>query len=270
MKRSAKRPRFDPADRWLWVILSKWWTEWPKALEIMQADTVRRWRRQGIWHHLKRRRGRRRPGRPPIASETRDLIREMSRDNRLWGAPRVRGELLKLGIKVSQTTVAKYMDRRPGPPSPTWRAFWRMHAPDLPVTEVYAELAGRFRAVSTGIFRLLPTLCEWLWVWISGWWSRKKRRQVQLTTQSSNHDMAPVGQPLRGVDLVWAFGRSPPDSLSLSIDPAMPLYPSIVMGRADVRPVSLMRDGWEAPQAICALPAINNRQRLDVSQQAAA
>src|SRR5688572_2793195 len=101
LKRSAKRPRFDPADRCLWILLSTWWPEWPQALELIQADTVQRWRRQGIWHHLKWRRGRKRPGRPSIPAETRALIRDMSRDNGLWGAPRIQGELAKIGIKVS-------------------------------------------------------------------------------------------------------------------------------------------------------------------------
>ena len=131
LKRSAKRPRFDPADRGLWVLLSRCWPEWAQALELMQADTVRRWRRQGIWHYLRWRRGRKRSGRPPIPLETRNLIREMSRDNRLWGAPRLHGELAKLGIKVSRTTVATYMNRRSSPPSPTWRTFIRNQAPDI-------------------------------------------------------------------------------------------------------------------------------------------
>jgi hypothetical protein len=83
LKRSGKRSEFSSSDRCFWVLLSNWWSKWPQALEIMQADTVRRWRRQGIWHQVKWRRGRKRPGRPPIPAETRTLIRDMSRDN--WG-----------------------------------------------------------------------------------------------------------------------------------------------------------------------------------------
>ena len=119
----------------------------------MQADTVRRWRRQGLLHHLQWRRGRKRPGRPPIPTETRDLIREMSHDNVLWGAPRIHGELAKIGLKVSRTTVATYMTRRRYPPSPTWRTFLRNQAPELAVAEMYAELSGPFRAVSTQVVR---------------------------------------------------------------------------------------------------------------------
>ena len=151
LKCSAKRPHFDPADRCWWVRLSTWWSKWPQALEIMQADTVRRWRRQSLLHHLQWRRGRKRPGRPPIPTETRDLIREMSHDNVLWGAPRIHGELAKIGMKVSRTTVATYMTRRRYPPSPTWRTFLRNQAPELAVAEMYAELSGPFRAVSTQV-----------------------------------------------------------------------------------------------------------------------
>jgi hypothetical protein len=69
----------------------------------------------------------------------------MSRDNRLWGAPRIHGELAKIGIKVSRTTVAKYMTRRRYPLMPTWRTFIRNQAPDLVVAEIYAELSRRHR-----------------------------------------------------------------------------------------------------------------------------
>lgn len=131
----------------------------------MQADTVRRWRRQEIWQRLKWRRGRKRTGHPPIPAETRDLIRDMSRDNTLWGAPRIHGELAKIGMKVSQTTVAKYMPRRRYPPTPTWRTFLRNQAPEWVVAEIYAELSGQFRAVSTGVVRACQ---RWIRELVSG------------------------------------------------------------------------------------------------------
>jgi putative transposase len=118
LRRSAKRPQFWPADRCLWVLFSMVWARWPEALELVQADTVRRWRRQGFRQLVRWGHERRRPGRPAIAAERRALIRRMSRENVLWGAPRIHGELAKLGIRVSRTTVAKYMARRLGPPSP--------------------------------------------------------------------------------------------------------------------------------------------------------
>jgi hypothetical protein len=158
----------------------------------MQADTVQRWRRQGIGYHLRWRRGRKRPGRPPIAAETRKLIREMSRDNHLWGAPRIYGELLKLGIKVSRTTVANYMDRRPEPPSPTWRTFWRLHAPGLPVGDLYAELSGQLRAVYKRII---------LGPWYTPWHLVTSLRQQSLSSlvMSINHVGNPDFEPVVGL-----------------------------------------------------------------------
>jgi hypothetical protein len=159
LERSVNRPQFSPLDRCLWIVLSTLWSRWPHALAIMQADTVRRWRRQGFRHHLRWPCGRKRPGRPAIPSETRALIGHLSRDNVLWGAPRIHGELAMLGIKVSRTTVAKYMSRCPYPPSPTWRTCIRNHAYELMGREAYAELLPRVRALSA---RLLMALRCWL------------------------------------------------------------------------------------------------------------
>lgn len=232
LKRSARRPCFVPADRCLWLLLSSWWSEWPQALEIMQADTVRRWRRQGIWHHVKWRRERKRPGRPPIPAETRNFIREMSQENRLWGAPRIHGELAKLGIKVSRTTVAKYMIRRPYPASPTWRTFIRNQAPDIFAAEVYAELSGRCHAVSTWVFQALR---RWLWWLISGWPQRNGWRHViHHTGQHDPVDSSVVSTP--GIsDQALVCGCSPPGSRSSSLDSRFPADQPIDVGMANVR-----------------------------------
>ena len=85
-----------------------------------------------------------RPGRPKIASDTRDLIRQMSRANPLWGAPRIHGELLKLGIKVSQATVGRYMPWRPKEPSPTWRSFLRNHMTDIAAVDMFVVANATF------------------------------------------------------------------------------------------------------------------------------
>lgn len=97
------------------------------SIIIVQPETVVRWHRRGFRAYW-RRKSRRCPGRPKISGEIRDLIREVSLANRLWGAPRIHGELLKLGIDVSQTTVAKYMATRRGPPGQSWKTFLRNHA----------------------------------------------------------------------------------------------------------------------------------------------
>ena len=131
LRRSGtRRPRFRLIDRLLWVFVAWWTPTWRDALKVIQPETVLRWHRHGIaliWKY--RSRGRWRGGRPRIPLETRQLIREMARANFLWGAPRIHGELLKLGITVSQATVSRYMptsrkDRR----SPAWRTFIRNHA----------------------------------------------------------------------------------------------------------------------------------------------
>jgi hypothetical protein len=98
---------------------------WPSLLglsRVVQPATILRWHRCGFRAYW-RWKSRARPGRPRVERDLRDLIRRMSEENPLWGAPRIHGELLKLGFKVAESTVSKYMMRRCGPPSQTWRTF---------------------------------------------------------------------------------------------------------------------------------------------------
>jgi putative transposase len=114
-------------DRHLWVALHRLWPEWCKALVLVKPDTVIVWHRRGFrfcWNWRSRRGLIGRPGTP---KEIRTLIGELSSSNVLWGAPRPHGELLKLGIKVSQATVARYMVKQRKPPSQTWRTFLENH-----------------------------------------------------------------------------------------------------------------------------------------------
>src|ERR1700730_2588670 len=103
-----RRLRLRSCDRLLWVWLSRVWSNWRSALRIVKPETVIAWHRQGFRHYWARK-SRVRNGRPSLAPDLRDLIRRMSLANPRWGAPRIHGELLKLGIEVSQATVAKYM-----------------------------------------------------------------------------------------------------------------------------------------------------------------
>ena len=114
-------------DRLFWIVLSRVWPAWREALVIVKPETVIAWHRKGfrLFWTWKSRRGK--LGRQPVPREVRDLIRRMSRENPLWGAPRIHGELLKLGLEVSEATVSKYMTRHPRPPSQTWRAFLENH-----------------------------------------------------------------------------------------------------------------------------------------------
>jgi len=127
----SKRLVLNRTDRCLWVWLSQLWSGWRSALMIVKPETVIEWHRHGFqWYWTwKIRHGR--SGRPLLWKETRDLMRAMSRANPIWGAPRIHGELLKLGIKISQASVAKYMVWHPKSPSQTWRTFLSNHVSQL-------------------------------------------------------------------------------------------------------------------------------------------
>ena len=147
LKRNAKRSRLTNRDRTLWVILSRIWSDWRKPLTLVQPDTVIRWHRRGFRLYWRWKSRPRWPGRHKVPKEVRDLIRQMSRANALWGAPRIHGELLKLGIEVSQATVSKYMVRHRQPPSQSWRTFLTNHARDI--------ISVDFFTVPTATFRVL-------------------------------------------------------------------------------------------------------------------
>jgi transposase InsO family protein len=144
-----RRVRLAPIDRLLWAWLSHVWSDWRGALILVQPDTVVAWHRRGFrvfWAW----KSHRHVGRPTIPADVRALIRTMSQDNPLWGAPRVHGELLKLGVDVSQATVAKYMTRSQRPPSQTWRTFLANHLGQI--------AAADFFVVPTATCRLLFVL----------------------------------------------------------------------------------------------------------------
>src|SRR5260370_21011344 len=117
MQPSVKKPKLNRFDRFLWAWFFGAWAEWRSALCIVKPGTVIAWHRKGfrLFWTWKVRRGQ--PGRPPVSKEIRKLFRRMSRENPIWGAPRIHGELLKLGIDVGETSVSTYMIRRPNPPS---------------------------------------------------------------------------------------------------------------------------------------------------------
>jgi len=142
---NSKRPHLRPVDRIFWAFLSKLWPGWMNPLIIVKPDTVVGWSRKGfrLFWTWKSRRGR--TGRPTVPKDIRDLIRKISLSNPLWGAPRVHGELLKLGIDVSQPTVAKYMVRHRNPPSQTWRTFLANHVHNLVSVDFFTVPTVTFR-----------------------------------------------------------------------------------------------------------------------------
>jgi transposase InsO family protein len=130
------RIRLTNNDRWFFVQLYRWFPSILTVLKVIRPETLVRWHRAGFrcyWRWKSRSLG----GRPQIETDLRALIRQMSMENPLWGAPRIHGELLKLGFEVAQSSVAKYMVKRHGPPCQGWRTFLRNHAPDIAAMDLF-------------------------------------------------------------------------------------------------------------------------------------
>ena len=144
---TVKRPKLRKRDRIFWVWLSRLWSNWRSALAIVQPETVIKWHRQGFKLYWRRKSRARKPGRPPIQRELRDLIRRMSLENPLWGAPRILSELLLLGYQTAERTVAKYLVRTRKPPSQTWRTFLANHVPDIAACDFFTVPAVTFRVL---------------------------------------------------------------------------------------------------------------------------
>jgi putative transposase len=145
LRRTSPRPRLRASDRIFWVALRRVWSGWANVLALVQPATVVAWHRAGFRLLWRWKSGR--PGRPRTHDEVRALIRKLARENLLWGAPRIHGELLKLGFDVSESTVQTYMGRRRRPGSGGWRTFLRNHGA--------ATLAVDFVVIPTATFQLL-------------------------------------------------------------------------------------------------------------------
>ena len=131
------RARLTNSDRLFFVQLYRWFPSVLKVMAIVQPETLLRWHREGFrryWRWKSRNSG----GRPPVSAELRALIRRMSLENRLWGAPHIHGELLKLGFEVAQSTVAKYMAKTSDDPSgQSWGTFLRNHLPHIAAIDLF-------------------------------------------------------------------------------------------------------------------------------------
>ena len=147
LRRSVKRPKLTSADRLFWTRLCEVWGDRRSALVIVKPETVIGWHRKGfrLYWTWKVRHGR--PGRPPISKEVRKLIRTMSRESPLWGAPRIHGELLKLDIDIGETSVAKYLVRQRKPPSQTWRTFLENHVKTMVSVDFFTVPSIRFQVL---------------------------------------------------------------------------------------------------------------------------
>jgi putative transposase len=145
LKRPVKRPRLRRRHRAFWVLLSRVWSNWRPVLTIVKPDTVVRWHRRGFrlyWRRKSRRRG---PGRPPVSPEIRALIRRMAEADPVWGAPHIHGELLKLGIDISERTVSNLMQPATHqPPSQTWMTFLRNHMDSMAAVDFFTVVTATF------------------------------------------------------------------------------------------------------------------------------
>ncbi len=147
LEHKSKRPRLRTRDRIFWTWLSRLCPNWRSVLLIVQPETVVRWHQQGfrLYWRWKSRRGK--VGRPSIDSEIRKLIRRMSRENPLWGTPRIRSELRLLGHEGSKATVDKYKVRHHKPPSQTWRTFLDNHVRDIVAVDFFTVPTATFRVL---------------------------------------------------------------------------------------------------------------------------
>src|ERR1035441_10114276 len=183
MQRSGRKPQFGGADRFFWILLSTVWDRWTKSLVEAKPATVLRWRREGIGQCWRRGRDKREPGRPPLDAELVSLIQEMSRSNCLWGAPRIHGELRKLGLKVSEATVAKYMVPGRLRRGPGWRVFLRN------------ELAGLQESGLSVELKEVWDYLKGLWAWRQ-WFSNGLETSMVRGPRSGSPVMASIGPGL--------------------------------------------------------------------------
>jgi hypothetical protein len=145
VKRTTKCPHLHTRDRLFWITLARIWRNWRTALVLVQPDTVVRWHRDWLRRRWTRRSKPRPNGRPTIDQQIRVLVREMAAANPLWGAPRIHGELLILGVDVSERTVSRLLERHPRPHSQTWRTFLTNHLSALASMDFFSvpTLTGR-------------------------------------------------------------------------------------------------------------------------------
>ena len=145
LKRTVRHPQLRARDRLFWLVLAETWRNWRTALVFVQPDTVVRWHREWLRRRWTRRSARMRAGRPRTDVAIRTLVNKMAAANPLWGAPRIHGELGRVGVAVSERTVSRLLRRPRRPPSQTWRTFLTNHAATLASIDFFTvpTLTGR-------------------------------------------------------------------------------------------------------------------------------
>src|SRR5712664_135416 len=145
--RTVPRPRLGTTDRLLWVGLAAVWAGWRQALVIVSPNTVLRWQRRRFREHWTKLSARPIAGRPPVNAEIKALVTRMAAANPLWGAPRIHGELLRLGIDVSERTISRLLPKRRPLLSQTWRTFLANHVRDLVSLDFFTVPTSRLRVL---------------------------------------------------------------------------------------------------------------------------
>lgn len=146
LKRNQKRPNLKERDRLFWVILSRVWSGWRSAVVIVQPDTVVRWHKRAFKLYWRRKSRSDKRGRPALDPDVKALIFKMADANPSWGAPKIHGELLMLGLEISERTVSGLLRRyRRKPPSQSWRTFINNHMTDMVAVDFLVVPTIRFR-----------------------------------------------------------------------------------------------------------------------------
>ena len=148
LKDRRPRPRLSRPGRLFWVTLSQFWSRWRDVLVVVKPETVVGWHHWAFRRFWTWRSRHRQTGRPPISREVRDLVKRMATANQGWGAPRIHGELLKLGIAISEREVSRLIPQRtPRPPSQTWRTFLDNHVGLLASIDFFTVPTATFRVL---------------------------------------------------------------------------------------------------------------------------
>ena len=148
LEHKSKRPRLRNRDRIFWAWLSRLWSNWRSVLVIVQPETVVRWHQLGFKLYWRWKSRSRKPGRPKLQEEIRKLIRRMTRENPLWGTPRIQSELALVGYVVAASTIDKYRIRPRKPPLQTWNTFLDNHAKDIAAIDFFTVPTATFRILS--------------------------------------------------------------------------------------------------------------------------
>src|SRR6516165_6987567 len=146
-QRTVRRPKIRSMDRLFWICLRKMWKDWKSALVIVQPETVLGWQRKRFKHYWSQLSRHKSPGRPRTACDIRKLVKTLAEANLGWGAPRIHGELLKLGVEVSERTVSRLMPKRYKAPSQTWRTFLDNHVRDLVSIDFFTVPTAKLRVL---------------------------------------------------------------------------------------------------------------------------